>query len=292
MRHLRFALALFFWGGSLLPGQVLPAFPTDCQPELSQGVRASLGVDPLLKQLCELQTQSKADTLQALSLRQQVLQRIMAASFDVDSALGRIDTEASYAREDRSVLQLHNQRQAIALNLVTFAASGALGAAGSAMQLTHGLNHAGTALQAASGGTSLVLSAVQLKSAGGKQPVRSPYNMLAEVLDKQPNAESRYPVLVMAYLQAPRPGGRASIAEGLVSAWRRLNRLKEAAKGDGAPIQDLIADRSSGAKLTSDEFADREAMLHDLHANIVLLRSSLQQQLLLLGSGNHPVCTP
>lgn len=171
---------------------------------------------------------------------------------------------------------MHNQRQANALNLITFAAGGALGAAGSAMQLTHGLNHAGTALQAASGGSTLVLSGVQLKLAGGKQPIRTPYNMLAEILDQAPNAESHYPPLVMTYLRAPRPEGKAPIADSMVEAWRRLHRLKEGAKGDGAPIADLIADRSSNTRLTSDELADREAMLHDLHANIVLLRSDLQ----------------
>lgn len=260
----------------------VPSAPTQNPSPLAPEVQAALGLDPLLAKLQAAESQGGAAGTAALLVRQGILMRILSASFDIDSTLGRIDTEASYASEDRYVLQIHNQRQANALNLITFAASGALGAAGSAMQLTHGLNHAGTALQAAAGGTSLVLSAVQLKSAGGKQPVRSPYNMLAEILDKQPNAESHYPPLVLAYLRAPRPAGKVSIAEGLTAAWRRLHRLQEGSKGDGSPIQDLIADRTSGAKLTSDELADREAMLHDLRANITLLRSSLQSVLVTL----------
>ena len=253
-------------------------------PHFAPEVRAVLGLDPLLAQLRSLGDSGQSNTLLALTLRQQILERILTSSFDIDSALGRIDTEASYASEDRYVLQIHNQRQANALNLITFAASGALGAAGSAMQLTHGLNHAGTALQAAAGGTSLILSGVQLKSAGGKQPVRSPYNMLAQILDATPNSESGYPPLVLAYLHAPRPEGKESIGVGLTAAWHRLHRLRDGQKGDGTPIADLIADRNSGAKLTSDELADREAMLHDLHANIILLRSDLQQILTSLGS--------
>ena len=241
-----------------------------------------MGVDPLLQQLKALQTQGQGSSLPAVSLRQQVLERVMLASFQVDDVLGRIDTEASYSSEDRYVLQVHNQRQANALNLLTFGASGALGAAGSAMQLTHGLNHAGTALQAAAGGTSLVLTGVQLKTAGGKQPIRTPYNMLAEILDGTPNAQSHYPALVIAYLHAPRPEGRPSVADGMTAAWRRLDRLKQGPKSNGAPIEDLVADRTSNRKLTSDELADREAMLHDLHANIILLRSELQQMLLSL----------
>ena len=271
-------LLLVAWIGAAAQVPSIAALPGR-QPLMAPEVRAVLGLDPLLQQLNTLQAASQASSLQVLTLRQQILERVLTASFDIDSALGRIDTEASYASEDRYVLQIHNQRQANALNIVTFAASGALGAAGSAMQLTHGLNHAGTALQAASGGTSLVLSGIQLKSAGGKQPIRSPYNMLAEFLDRQPNPESHYPPLVLAYLRAPRSENQASIADGLTAAWRRLHRLKDTPNGEGASVEDLIADRSSGTKLTSDELADREAMLHDLHANIVLLRSSLQQLL-------------
>lgn len=279
---MRFALlaCLLLSGRFVAAGQANVA-PTSArqQPEYPPELRAALGIDPLVDRLRALQTQGQGASLEALTVRQQALERILTATFQIDDALGRIDTEASYCNEDGYVLQVHNQRQANALNLVTFAASGALGAAGSAMQLTHGLNHAGTALQAAAGGTSLVLSAVQLKTGGGRQPVRTPYNMLAEVLDRQPNAESQYPPLVMDYLRAPRTDGRSSVLEGLTGAWRRLDRLKGGSKGNGASVEDLVADRASNAKLTSDELADREAMLHDLHANIVLLRSDLQRVL-------------
>ena len=247
---------------------------------MAPAVRQALGLDPLLTQLAAVQASGQTVSLEALNVRQQILERILAASFDVDSVLGRIDTEASYASEDLYVVQQRGQREANALNLVTFAASGALGAAGSAMQLTHGLNHAGTALQAAAGGTSLVLTGITIKATGGKQPLRSPYNMLAEILDQPPNAQSHYPALVLAYLHAPRPDGQTSIAEGITAAWRRLNRLKTGPKGNGAPVADLVADRASNVKLSADELADREAMLHDLHANIVQLRGDLQQVLM------------
>lgn len=256
--------------------------------ELAPEVQQALGIQSLLDHLHTLQGSGQGSGLEALNTRQQLLERVLAASFDVDSALARIDTEASYASEDRYALQQHNQREANALNLITFAASGALGAAGSAMQLTHGLNHAGTALQAAAGGTSLVLSGVQLRSGGGKQPVRSHYNMLAEILDQPPNAESHYPRIVTAYLQASRPDGQPSIEQGITAAWRRLGRLKEGPKGSGAPIADLVADRASNTRLTADEFADREAMLHDLHANIVQLRSELQLVLLQVEASHEP----
>lgn len=263
------------------PAQTSPQSPpvSLSAPAMAPEVRAALGLDTLLDQLKILHTQGQGVSLEALNTRQQILERVLGASFDVDSVLGRIDTEASYAAEDLYTVQQRGQREANALNLLTFAASGALGAAGSAMQLTHGLNHAGTALQTAAGGTALVLTVITLKATGGKQPIRSPYNMLAEILDQPPNPESHYSPIVLAYLHAPRPEGKASIAEGITAAWRRLHRLKDGSKGDGASIQDLVADRASNIKLSADELADREAMLHDLHANLVLLRGNLHQVL-------------
>lgn len=255
---------------------------------LSPGVEAALGIGPLLSDLRTLQGKGESNTVAALALRQQVLERVLMTTFAVNTLLGRIDTEASYSSEDRYLLQMHGQRQATLYNLITFAASGALGAAGSSMQLTRGLNHAGTALSAAAGGTSLALSGAQLLNSGGKQAIRSPYNMLAEILGRMPNAESHYPPLVAAYLQAPRPNGQTSLAEGLTGAWRRLHRLKEGTKGDGASLEALTADRSTNVKLSADELADREAMLHDLRANITLLDGDLQQVLIAMG----PPATP
>ena len=279
-------LALLLCGPAIATAQTPSAPAPVVHPveSIAPEVQAVLGLQSLLDQLKALQVDDHGASLQTLTVRELVLERILTASFDIDAALGRIDTEAAYASEDRYVLQIHNQRQANALNLLTFAASGALGAAGSAMQLTHGLNHAGTALQAASGGTSLILSGVQLKAGGGRQTARSPYNMLAELLDQPPNTESHYPAIVEAYLRAPRPNGQPCIAKGLTAAWRRLGRLNQGPKSNGTPVEDLVADRSSNRKLTSDELADREAMLHDLHANIVLLRSQLQQVLLALAT--------
>lgn len=255
---------------------------------LAPGVEQALGVGPLLSQLRTLQQEGTGTSVAALTLRQEVLERVLLATFAVDSVLGRIDTESSYSSEDRYLLQVHGQRQATLYNLVTFAASGALGAAGSSMQLTRGLNHAGTALSAAAGGTALGLSAVQLVSGSGKQAVRSPYNMLAEILGRTPNAESRYPPLVEAFLNAPRANGQASVAEGLTGAWKRLHRLKEGAKGDGASLENMTADRSSEVKLSADDLADREAMLHDLRANVTLLHAKLQQVLVAM----EPSLTP
>ena len=250
-------------------------------PPISAAFEHALGIAPLQQQLSALQRQSDTASNAAVNLRLQILERVIRASFDVDSMLGRVDTEASYMNEDEHTLQIRSQHENALLNLTTIAASGALGAAGSSMQLTHGLNHAGTALQAASGGTAIVLSAIQLKGLnGGKRAVRSPYNMLAQILDRAPNAESGYPPLIAAYLQTPAAEGKPPLGEGLVGAWHRLHWLQSGSKDQGASIESVTADRAQGRKLNADELADREAMLHDLHATIILLRVELQKVLI------------
>lgn len=261
----------------------LPAISCDAQSiaALSPDVDGVLQVGAPLSQLRALQGQQR-DSPVAMLLRQQVLERVLHALLDVDTTLGRIDREASYASEDRYILQVRAQRASNTLNVLTFAAGGTLGAAGNAMQLTNGLNHAGVALSAASSGTTLILSAVQLKGLnGGKRPIRSPYNMLASVLDRQPNAQSAYSPLVNAYLKHSQPDG-GSIESNLLQAWTQLDRLKNGKKGKGASPELLTADRASGLAASADDFADREAMLHDLSAAIMLVKQDLQEILFTL----------
>ncbi len=201
---------------------------------------AALGIQPLLDQLGTLEAQNQKASLAAFTLRQLVLEHILAASLQIDSVLGRIESEASFSSEDRYVLEMRKQRQTRTPNVVTFAAGGALGAAGSAMQLTNGLNHAGVALQAASDGSTLILSSVQLKITGGRLPIRTPYNMLAELLDQPATSESHYPSIVEVYLHLPRSGGRSSIAASITATWQKLDRLKTGHKAGERPSNNLL----------------------------------------------------
>ncbi len=268
-----------------LPAQVAATETITIQPTL---IENALGIAPLRQRLDVLRDAGNGDSSAAVSLRLTIMERVLKASFDVDSVLGRVDTEAAYMDEDTYALQVRSQRETATLNLITIAASGALGAAGSAMQLTHGLNHAGTALQAASGGTALILSGIQLRGlSGGKRVIRSRYNMLAQLLDRTPNAESAYPPDVLAYLATPDKPGAPPLGEALVAAWYRLHRVQHTAKDPGASVESLTADRTAAHKVSADELAAREAMLHDLHAAIILMRLDLQQ--ILVGSEASPV---
>ncbi len=282
----RLLFAAFVLAAAPVPvyGQTVAPVTITVAPTL---IEDALGIAPLKQQLEALRADGKGTSVAAVDLRLAMMQRVLSASFDVDSVLGRIDTEAAYMNEDTYALQVRSQRENATLNLITIAASGALGAAGSAMQLTHGLNHAGTALQAASGGTALILSGIQLRGlSGGKRPIRSHYNMLAQLLDRHSNAESAYPPSVLAYLNTPAEPGKPPLGQALVDAWYRLHRVARTPKETGATVDSLTADRTDTRKLSAEELADREAMLHDLHATVILMR--LQLQKILVGSEAMP----
>ena len=245
----------------------------------------ALGLAAQLDSLAVLETKGEGDSNAALHLRDRVLQKVLLASFDVDEMLARIDAEAAHAEDSRSVLVAQKQHRDTVLNTATFALSGTLGTAGSAMQLTRGLNHAGNALNVAAGVAAVSLSAVQLGAHGNRRLFLSPYNMLAEVLDQAPNRQSRYPAVVEAYLRAPAAeDGLLPDAEppqaSLRQTWYRLHRLQGPRSRQGANLASATTDSTNGLKLTSEEFTDREAMLHDLHGTVALLKQELRTVLL------------
>ena len=224
-------------------------------PQPSPVIVQTLGIAPALAQLTGLASQNQGESANATVLREQVLERVLVASLDVDDMLGRIDAEAAHVTNSRLLLESKISRRNTELNIATFAISGALGAAGSAMELTAGLSHAGNALSVASSGTALLLSTVQLKGHGtDKRVLLSPYNMLAEILGQTPNARSRYPPLAAAYLHSP-ISEDGQLTDGvapdasLPAAWQRLHLLQSAGGKAGASVASVTTDVEQGRKL-------------------------------------------
>ncbi len=278
------AVTVYLSGAALAEGQQSPGAVLSTVPSaVSPAITDALGLSPALAQLQAFAQSGEAGSPTSLALRQEVLERVLLASFDVDETLGRIDAEAAHANDIRYLLVAEKQRRDAAFNLATFAVGGALATAGAAMQLTRGLDHAGNAVSTAGGGAALTLSALQLKGGQEKRVFRSPYNMLAEILGQQPNSESRYPALIHAYLHAPTSGDGQIPDEqppeiSLVDAWHRLKRLQQGT-GKGASLQAVTSDPAQGLRLTGDELADREAMLRDLHGAVSLLKVELRDLL-------------
>ena len=276
-------------------GSCLRAQTSSSLPPVDPGVSGAIGTSKPLAELAGLERRGKGDSDAALRLRNAIMLRVMLASFDVDQTLARIDAEQAHVSESRAVLEAQKQHRDTELNIAAFAVGGALGSVGSAMELTAGLNRAGNAVSLTGAASALSISIVQLRLRGGTRLLLSPYNMLAEVLGEPPNAQSRYPAVVKAYLHAPAAEDgllpdRSPPEVSLRTAWVHLHRLQGAggAKGGngGATVASVTTSPASGLKLTSVELADREAMLRDLHGTVALLKTDLRDVLLRLSAGD------
>lgn len=269
-----------------VPAALLAAAPTTA-PGVSAAVVQVIGVKDPLAALQRLQAEGRGQSSDALNLRNRILQQVLLTSFDVDDTLARIDAEAAHVNDSRSVLQAKRERRDVALNVATFAISGTLSTAGSAMQLTSSLTHAGTALNVAGGAAAIALSLAQLGGHNSKRVLLSPYNMLAELLDQPVNSRSHYPAVVAAYLRSPASeDGLLPDAvppqKSLRKTWYRLDRLQGEGHHAGASVISVTTDSTQGVKLTAAELTDREAMLRDLHGTVALLKSDLRNILAVL----------
>ena len=287
------AALLLLW---LVPGSCLRAQTPTFLPPVDPGVSDAVGVSKPLAELAGLEQRGEGDSDAALRLRNRIMLQVMLASFDVDQTLARIDAEQAHVSESRAVLETQKQHRDSELNIAAFAVGGALGSVGSAMELTAALNRAGNAGSLAGAASALSISILQLRLHSGTRLLLSPYNMLAEILGEPPNAQSRYPAVVKAYMHAPAAEDgllpdRSPPAISLRTTWVRLHRLQSTSGAksgsDGATVASVTTSPASGLKLSAVELADREAMLRDLHGTVALLKTDLRDILLRL-SLSHP----
>ncbi len=269
---LRAALFLLFTASA--GAQTLPAS--------ALAVAQAMGIEGDLQRLASLERDGQGASQPAVAIRQAITGQVLLASFDADEMLGRIDAEAAHAEDSRYVLVSQEEKRSAALNVATFAISGALSTVGSALQLSQSLSRAGNALNVASGAAAITLSAAQLRAArGDKRIFRSPYNMLAQILGAAPNEASKYPATVKAYLHAPTAGDGqlpddVAPDQSLPLVWKRLHRLAQPGSKDGASLASVTSDFSEGNRLSAEELADREAMLRDLHGAVALMKTELR----------------
>jgi hypothetical protein len=121
----------------------------------------------------------------------------------------------------------------------------------------------------------LALALVHSTTSGPTELVQSPLNMLAQILGVPPNSKSGYPPVVLALISVPGPEGGMYLSR-LPILWRQLNRLQSNERGKkGSSVRGVTSDADEHVQTTADELADREAMLQDLNASLLALRSRL-----------------
>ena len=276
--------------------------PINSQPESGaseiQALRLSLeaaqvaeeiGVAPLLKRLERLPGGPPADgssmSLESLAVRQEITERVLSTSLDIDSVNAIIDSELEQIRSIRSDLQSQRDKAQNIINMASIVTGGAFGTVTAALQFKPSTVNLGNGIGVAGGAGSVLLSIVGIrKQGGGRRSLGDSPRMLARFFGRQPDLTevipSVYPEEVWSYLDSSTPSkpNIGTRREQLMAKWRSEGRIEQ----DASPksqrrIESLSSNISQGRRLGINELNDRVAMLLDVRATISLMKRGLSE---------------
>jgi hypothetical protein len=292
-----FLVAASTWPTRAQTGQV----NSQAETSTGQGRRLSLeavqvadeiGVIPLLAQLSSKRVAGSTISLESLTVRQEITEKVLAASLDVDSVNAVIDSEIEQIRSIRSDLQSRRDKAQNIINVASIVTGGTLGVVNTALQFKSSTANLGNGIGLGGGAASVVLSIVGIrKQSGGRRVLGDSPRMLARFFGRQPAAaesiKSEYPEEVWSYLNSATPSQAAmgTRREQLIAKWKTEGRIKQ----DGSPngqrkIEALSGNISQARRLNIDELSDRVAMLLDVRARVSLMKRELSEILRDLGA--------
>ncbi len=285
------ALFIFLVAGSLCRAQQGESGFQYEDPESNLEQMSQLaGLTPLLNRLKELNKPGDSGrTLQALYARQQILEKVMGASLQVDATIARVEGEIAQANEYRNLLSDKRDRVANRLNLAGFAAGGALGVVSSALQLSAKHAKAGNSVGIGAGVIVTVISAMNLRAQNGKTSsftFRS--NMLAPFLHRQTESVDVYSPAVLGFFDAVPVADPEHLTrkQRLLKTWLQVGRISDLNTPKGQNKIDRLTEVSTGGVQENiDDLSDRGAMLEDLRAKLALMKRDLAAVLMTLPQG-------
>jgi hypothetical protein len=279
MIDMSFARGLLIFTLLLLPRSADPQSLTPGQ-SIELSVESTAQLVGVLAELTELQKLSAgtapADRWRILWLHQDIFERIMAASLQVDATTAQIDNEISRANEVHSYLADRRDRTVTRLNLLSVIAGGSLGAASSGLQLSSTLSKLAAGVGIGAGTLSAGLALVGIHAQKGRSSQFDfQSNMLAEFFDRPALPNSHYPATVWSFLNESAPNSPDGLTrkEQLVQTWVEVKRIDSVASVD--KIHRLTSEPSERLDLSIDDFEDRGAMLQDVRARISFLKRDL-----------------
>jgi hypothetical protein len=267
-------------------------------PEAAQ-IAHQIGVAPFLDQLGRERAAGSPISLESLAVRQEITEKILAASLDIDSVNAVIDSEVDQIRGIRADLQAKRDKAQNIINIASVLTGGVAGAITSAMQFKPSTVNLGNGIGVGGGAGSVVLSIVGMRMQGGRKSLGDSPRMLARFLGRQPDAmeaiPSVYPEAVWSYLNSAAPAQPSLSAsnssqsnsaqsnivtrrEQLVAKWRSEGRINQ----DGSPkgerrIEAMSSNISQLRKLSISEMSDRVTMLLDVRATVSLMKRGLSE---------------
>jgi hypothetical protein len=268
-------------------------------PEAAQ-VANQIGVAQLLDQLSSKYAAGSLMTLELLTVRQEITERVLSASLDIDSVNAIIDSEVEQIRGIRNDLQAKRDNAQNIINIASIVTGGAFGAVTSALQFNQSTVNLGNGIGVAGGAGSVLLSIVGIhKQGGGRRTLGDSPRMLARFFGRQSNATeaipSAYPEEVWSYLNAappsqPNPSQSNVVTrrDQLILKWRSEGRVQpdNSPKGERR-IEFLSSNISQMHKLSINDLNDRVAMLLDVRAMVSLMKRELSEILRGLSANNN-----
>ena len=122
---------------------------------------------PEIDQLSELAC-NQSDPSKITPLRQIIIERVLAASLEVDATIAQIDNEIAQSNEVRGYLSDKRDRAVNRANLLSIVSGGTLGATSAGLQLPSGENKASSIVGIAAGvlSSTLAISGIRAQKGG------------------------------------------------------------------------------------------------------------------------------
>jgi len=289
MKLFVFAALLIFCASAHSQFQPLPIEVAQTPPASSQllphaeQVATILGIKPQLQRAMTLRSDRPSGTsmtLDELALRQEISDRVMAASFEVDGVLAEISQEQARINEVSTSLQARRDKGVNVASLASLITGSGVGIAVNALQFSSSTANTGNGIGVGSGIASTILSLIGIHlQRGPAQPVGSAPNMLAVPFGRHPVLYSDYPDDVLAYLNSLPPGetpDRGTRLEQLIKEWTTLGRLDPPSSPKRQKEVDLMTSSlDPRQKLRIDDLGNRMIMLADVAGRVSLMKRDL-----------------
>jgi len=257
----------------------------EAEPSTVMRTARIIQVLPEMNQLNE-SVRNQPDPSKITPLRQIIVEKVLAASLEVDATIAQIDNEIAQSNEVRGYLSDKRDRAVNRANLLSIVSGGTLGATSAGLQLPSGDNKASSLVGIAAGvlSSTLAISGIRAQK-GGTRLFDFSSNMLAELFDRSTLGDSRYDPIVWSFLNDVAPTEEEGLTrkERLIQTWITLKRTDSASTSAGKNKIDRVTSKPSDKlPLTIDDLEDRSAMLEDVRAKISFLKRDLAALLLSL----------
>ena len=156
-------------------------------PEAAQ-VASDINVAPLMVRLYDERVQNGKPTADTLAIRQEIMERVIAASLDIDSVNAVVDNEIEHVRAVRGRLQARRDKAQNLVNVASIFGGGVAGVVGTAMQFTARTANLGNAIGVGGGAGSVVLSLIGLHEQGGTSDLGNSPRILSRFAGYEPPA--------------------------------------------------------------------------------------------------------